>query len=52
MRDLVDAKGNLHAIWYDNRYLTGNLFWTMAGPADAMNPLLTFDSLALVGQQA
>lgn len=36
----VDKKGNLHAIWYDNRYRAGNLFWTMSGPADAMNPLL------------
>ncbi len=35
----VDAKGNLHVIWFDNRYLVGNIFYAESGPADAMNPL-------------
>src|SRR5207249_4884449 len=35
----VDGKGNVHAIWYDNRYLDGNLFWSMSAPASAGVPL-------------
>ncbi|MSP58830.1 MAG: exo-alpha-sialidase [Myxococcales bacterium] len=35
----VDGKGNVHAIWFDNRYLTGNVFHASSGPADAMNPV-------------
>jgi hypothetical protein len=35
----VDPKGNVHAIWYDNRFLTGNVFYAMSPPADMMNPL-------------
>lgn len=35
----VDHSGNVHAIFYDNRYLQGNLFWTSSGPADANHRL-------------
>ena len=34
----VDTQGNLHAIWYDNRYLAGNLFWTMGRPRRCHEP--------------
>jgi hypothetical protein len=36
---VTDGKGNVHAIWYDNRFLAGNVFYASSGPADAMNPL-------------
>ena len=35
----TDARGGVHAIWYDNRYLDGNVFYAASPPADAMNPL-------------
>jgi hypothetical protein len=47
----VDGKGNLHAIWYDNRFLTGNVFYAMSAPADAMNPL-AFGKNVFVNDQA
>jgi hypothetical protein len=36
---VADSKGNVHAVWYDNRYLEGNVFYANSGPADAMNAL-------------
>jgi hypothetical protein len=47
----VDGKGNVHAIWYDNRFLAGNVFYAMSPPADAMNPLL-FGKNVFVNDQA
>ena len=35
----VDGKGAVHAIWFDNRFLEGNVFYAESGPADLMNPL-------------
>lgn len=31
----VDAKGNVHAAWYDNRYLAGNVLYALSPPASA-----------------
>jgi hypothetical protein len=36
---VVDAQGNLHALWYDNRYLTGNVFHASSPPATAAGAL-------------
>jgi hypothetical protein len=36
---VVDEMGNVHAVWYDNRYLKGNVFHAVSPPATAMSPL-------------
>ena len=36
---VVDGRGNVHAIWFDNRYLDGNVMYAMSPPADPMVPL-------------
>ncbi len=37
----VDGQGNVHAIWFDNRFLTGNVLYAKSAPA-AMNTPLSF----------
>lgn len=36
---VTDENGNVHAAWYDNRYLDGNVFYAWSPPADRMNKL-------------
>jgi hypothetical protein len=36
---VVDSTGRVHAIWYDNRYLTGNVFHAVSPAATAQAPL-------------